>query len=236
VTAAPYISGHCALEQQVRDGVVVSSATPDQFHSECPGATHTNGRVTVCACPHHEGEEIVPNESATACGRCGYTRIDSPRRPTGEGFRCVDVEACNERFERKMDTNPAFRRAVEFRQRQEAKRLEIARAEFEAGGESRARAKYGRCEYSGDPTRGGRFLPGNDAKLKGQLIRLADGGSVGAMAELLARGWIKDSARWPGTLAAKAEAAAQDEEFVTKRCTARWQRIEEGKAPEEAVR
>lgn len=234
---APYVSGHCGTEELVRAGVMASTSVPEHFHSLCPGATTNNGRTILCTCPHHADEEVVAVEIVTACGRCGYARVDSPRHPTENGMRCDDVEACNTRYQEKLESNPAFREAVEFRERMETQRLEIARAEYEAGGATATRARYGRCEWSGEPTRGGRFQPGNDAKLKGRLIKLADSGSVGAMAELLGRGWVKDPARWPGPSAQKAESAlADDEEFVAHRVEARWKRIEDGASPEEAVR
>jgi hypothetical protein len=50
----------------------------------------------------------------------------------------------------------------------------------------------GRCEHCGGETKGGRFIPGHDAKLKGDLVREA---TEEATAERIARGW---------TIAAKA--------------------------------
>ncbi len=238
---APFVSGYCGTEDLVRQGVVASTSTPDDFHKLCPGATTSNGRTTVCSCPHHEGEDIVADEFATSCTRCGYSRVDSGRKATSNGFRCVDVEACNIRYETKMAENPAFRNAVEFRERMEEQKLAIAKAESEAGvtGSGTARPKYGRCEWSGLPTKGGRFLPGNDAKLKSRLLELAVGGSAGSMAELIARGWcspdrfVHDSTE---ALISKACEAAQEEDFVQRRVEARWKRTDDGSTPREAVR
>lgn len=40
-------------------------------------------------------------------------------------------------------------------------------------------AKAGVCEFSGQPTRGGRFLPGGDMKLKGALLKVVDNIDLG---------------------------------------------------------
>lgn len=40
-------------------------------------------------------------------------------------------------------------------------------------------AKVGVCEYSGQPTRGGRFLPGRDMTLKGHLLKIIDNLELG---------------------------------------------------------
>lgn len=47
----------------------------------------------------------------------------------------------------------------------------------------------GRCEHCGDPTKGGRFVAGHDAKLKGLLKKQAELGQLDAIVELLARDW-----------------------------------------------
>lgn len=48
------------------------------------------------------------------------------------------------------------------------------------------------CLCCGEPTRGGDFLPGHDAKYKAHLIREAlAGGNPDAVTELAARGWTK---------------------------------------------
>lgn len=58
---------------------------------------------------------------------------------------------------------------------------------------NKRRTQAGRdCECGcGGTTRGGRFLPGHDAKLKGALLRqaFAEGGNGAAMAELTRRDW-----------------------------------------------
>ena len=52
--------------------------------------------------------------------------------------------------------------------------------------------KVGACECCGEPTRGGRFLPGHDARLASALVtRIRDNGDPEAYAEMERRGWGK---------------------------------------------
>jgi hypothetical protein len=49
----------------------------------------------------------------------------------------------------------------------------------------------GKCECCGDPTKGGRFLPGHDAKLGSRLVgEVTKSGSAEAYAELKRRNWL----------------------------------------------
>lgn len=52
------------------------------------------------------------------------------------------------------------------------------------------RPTSGQCACCGEPTKGGTFLPGHDAKYKSRLRREAAAGEVNAQAELEQRGWI----------------------------------------------
>jgi hypothetical protein len=51
--------------------------------------------------------------------------------------------------------------------------------------------KVGSCECCGEPTRGGRFVPGHDAKLASILRAKVKGGDQDAYEELKRRGWLK---------------------------------------------
>ena len=58
-----------------------------------------------------------------------------------------------------------------------------------------AKPTEGKCEHCGEPTKGGRFVAGHDAKLKGDLLRAAQQGDIEAYTEMLQRGWSKDGHR-----------------------------------------
>lgn len=51
------------------------------------------------------------------------------------------------------------------------------------------RTHRGVCHHCGEPTKGGIFVAGHDAKLKGELKRAAQDGDIDALAEILYREW-----------------------------------------------
>lgn len=53
------------------------------------------------------------------------------------------------------------------------------------------RPTTGTCECCGETTRGGRFLPGHDARYKAKLKRAWKDGDADAHKELQTRGWVK---------------------------------------------
>ena len=69
-----------------------------------------------------------------------------------------------------------------------------------------AKPKVGVCHFSGLATRGGQFAPGSDARLKSQLMKTASdpeaqaGDRTDALAEQIARGWLKDETAIPSRL------------------------------------
>lgn len=92
---------------------------------------------------------------------------------------CADSEGCSARVAKlKQERTPYYaRKAVAVPQAKEGSKLP---------------PKVGRCQHCGLPTRGGKFLPGHDATLKGQLKRAAEEGSQTAGIELVLRGWWED--------------------------------------------
>lgn len=54
-----------------------------------------------------------------------------------------------------------------------------------------AKPKTGSCECCGEPTRGGRFLPGHDARLASALKKRVESGDADAYAEMKRRNWLK---------------------------------------------
>lgn len=70
--------------------------------------------------------------------------------------------------------------------------LSDARATVKTKPIRKPKPKAGKCECCGEPTRGGRFLPGHDARLASALVaRVRTAGDEKAYAELVRRGWEK---------------------------------------------
>lgn len=155
-------SGHCHAEANESP----DEATATAHHNRCAGVySHPGGALYACPCPRHDGEN--------RCRLCLHTFGSDITGYDIASRRCEDHDACSRRRTgRSRDDTPAVRMAREA---------------------SRAGRRPGRdCECGcGGQTRGGRFQPGHDAKLKGSLLRRAAGGDTAATEELRRRGWEK---------------------------------------------
>lgn len=96
------------------------------------------------------------------------------------------------------------------------------------------RAGSGRCEYSGEPT-GSLFKPGNDARLKGALLRLARAGDVPAAAELGYRDWPAKGVT-PEIMAEGEALRTSTPDWFEKRIAIRMANIDAGVDPAAAVK
>ena len=92
--------------------------------------------------------------------------------------------------------------------------------------EAKNQSEAPQCECGcGEPTNGGRFRPGHDAKLKSQLIAEALGSSKRAATKLEALGWTR-------FLDAKRSVLAQKEAKAAKKAASA---AEEAKEPQEEI-
>ncbi len=219
VYRGPDIFGQCRTAALVEAGAVRSTTTVAEWHALCRGATvGRNARVSTCECPCHAGQ--------ARCVDCGAS--------TTEDFiidsngRCIDREACVGRLKARMDANPVLAGV-------RARRADVARTQASRGP---SKPKVGRCEHCGEPTGGGRFLPGHDAKLKGKLIGNLRGylkghydGDLNPLvldaAELYARNWMPPALEADLGVQFTADAAqvADQPGFVAARTEARWQNV-----------
>ncbi len=178
----------CNTAQDIADGTinvdVVDGKTADEWHAICPVATLHGGRLTIC---NHEWHVAYPR--CWICKTFGGGEIDlDPVRRC-----CQDREACADRANARLHDDPRFER---YRQYAEM-------AALDENGEPKPkrerkpaadRPTSGRCQHCGEPTKGGKFVAGHDAKLKGDLMRLVnDHQDPEALAELMLRpsGWYK---------------------------------------------
>lgn len=200
----------------------------DANHDQCRGAIRQGqGAIILCSCPNHDGE-------SPKCIDCSATgMVDSDART------CNDIEGCIERRAAKQRANPLHQQLMEVQAvAQAAKTAKSAARKANPAGENgqaqpitRApRPKSGRCQHCGGATKGGLFVAGHDANLKGDLqrrmldlqgTRKAD--RVAAAAELIARGWLRKPV--PDDIAADAQAmvdrAKSPAEFAEKMASKR---------------
>lgn len=206
--------GTCGTECAVRDGKVNSTVDPAGWHNLCPGSTEvleirdpkTNTvvrprRVDYCNCPNHVGQN-----------RCRNCKRDDMLLEEGA---CADVDSCAIYRREQIEANPRHRVYQDLfekaRQERADDRTEKASRNGYAGSSTtptvaggageptpkrerkEPKPTSGRCEHCGQPTKGGKFVAGHDAQLKGVLLRAAREGDVEAYAEMVWRRWDKES-------------------------------------------
>lgn len=134
---------------------------PCGFHassdgSKCPGATR-NGDGSVIICPRYQGP--------TRCLDCGSTE-----RVREDTWTCVDVEGCRDAIRARVESNPTIRQLREIQRALAADRPTPTTTKTIGTAPRAARSTRGECLCCGEPTRGGRFLPGHDSRYLTHLV------------------------------------------------------------------
>jgi hypothetical protein len=228
-------SSFCDTARKIEADVIGSSVDAAGWRDLCPIVV-IDGKGTVhrCSDEHHTN-----HTACTWCGQDGKTELDPVY------LRCVDTNACKvTRAERVAETKRARKilewdalTAVEKAKRPDPVDEDGAPKPKRVKGE--ARPTSGRCHHCGEPTKGGRFVIGHDAKLKGLLKRAALDGIAMAVTEMIARGWLKRPGDYDPAVVAEGRtiAEAHPEHRIIETCTmTRLRRIEEGMDPMHAVR
>jgi hypothetical protein len=163
-------------------------------HGSCPGAVRNaqpGGKLVKCYCC----------ERSPYCIDCRATEQIDPST-----WSCTDKLSCNLRVAERLATSPLHQQLQECRSdsAERARRIrlqtEVIRMgldpdeidEFERPQEKKLRvprSTTGACECCGEPTRGGRFLPGHDARLASRLVARIKDGDLQAQEEMVNRGW-----------------------------------------------
>lgn len=200
------ISGFCGNAARNDGEILLESG----YHLHCRGLVvqpRPGGEVAValCACPceHPSYSDATTHEvvNGYACHSCNR-RFPLMAKPThnwsfdGDAIdprtgTCVDRVACDEMVEMRRETSTLRK---ELRMPRRSANANDAATEQEP---KAARVKEGTCEHCGTPTKGGKFAPGHDAILKGQLTKVyldreaADRERVDALAEAIVRAWLR---------------------------------------------
>ena len=186
----------CKTAGMVAAGQIGSTTTPEEWHGLCRGAhVDQRGRTTRCTCECH-----AENQHCIKCG------VEGAEGETLDGsFQCLDTGACLERYKLALETDPKFDRYRRFRGYQESAaqaRAETAEEERRAieAGEKPPKQRPGKrprpCEHGcGEMTKGGLFVMGHDAKLKGILMRAGEAGDIESILELSLRSWLPTTGR-----------------------------------------
>jgi hypothetical protein len=177
-----------------------------EWHQICPGLLaqprpHGKIKVAFCDCAHHTPGSLY------RCSVCGARKpLDAEAGPDVPATAtidsrlgsCVDGVACAEMVAATQEASDLARQLRQIRMETRT----MPKTDAATGTTERAprTAKTGTCEHCGQPTRGGKFVPGHDAKLKGALARVyADRDAslrerTDALAEAIAREWLKTEA------------------------------------------
>ena len=183
-------------------------------HRSCPRATRHNGKLWLCRCAEGEGEH-----HGLYCLECKHDRPDEVSEQTWACLDRYACEARRQaRNERNPLWRMVHRSKVHGDLVRKAKRLEMenmlagidvtqdaaidrlhsildgiaaTKKTTRVRKPSPPKPTTGKCECCGEPTKGGRFLPGHDARLASRLVQQALGGDAAALEELRTRNWTK---------------------------------------------
>lgn len=177
-------------------------------HDACTGAVLNRGAILVCSCATHPARE--------RCLECGNTRAEEL-----SNWACANPSDCADAIAARSAANPLRKELEtvrlmggEARRRALAERLQrdIRAAVAESGIDAQigydvaadlnrprpprkprtARPTSGVCICGCEgKTKGGRFQPGHDARLKSQLRQAAGNGDTGATRRMIELGWEK---------------------------------------------
>lgn len=137
--AGQHRCGFC-LDGKCDDGKCVSAIYWDQSH-----------QLYICPCECNVGH--------TRCTRCGQRDVEV----TTDTSVCVDVEGCDGELAKKRANNPSYMAILAAREAAMGSRKASEARPVPRPG-SASRSSSGACLCCGEPTRGGLFLPGHDAR------------------------------------------------------------------------
>lgn len=135
-------------------------------HQYCPSATLSGDgtRALRCECGCQRSRQVK-------CFTCDL-REDVPKEIDPLTWRCLDQDACAARIETRLSANPAIQQLRQIRldlDREDGslptRRQRVARVSRET--------VTGSCLHCGEPTKGGKFLPGHDAAWLANLVKAA---------------------------------------------------------------
>ena len=149
-------------------------------HDRCKGAGRNgNGKVHVCPCDCHTNGPITCLDCGTKDVRGGFV-VDSKTRT------CMDPSACEATVTARLAADPLHQQIQQIREESKAKAAEARRAAGDPDAPARpARAPKaekgpGKCVCCQAETKGGKFLPGHDARWIKQVLADVEKGRIDA--------------------------------------------------------
>lgn len=141
-------------------------------HESCPrGFRSGNGSVMLCPCESTQ-HPSRPHESP----RCLECRNDDIDELDEKLWLCIEIADCEARVNNRLDKNPSMQMIHEAYLNADVRKAadKIARP---ARNRNPGRPSTGKCLCCGEPTAGGLFLPGHDARLVSQTAKKVEAGA-----------------------------------------------------------
>lgn len=171
------------------------------LHRSCPGAVRTPKGLLLCICAAQQaGHPARPR--CLDCHQSDPTELDAHK------WVCLDQYGCAARVQARKEANPTWRMvracqvaAVNSRRRQKdlTDRIRATLPDNEDAlydtpvVRKTPKPRSGNCLCCGEPTKGGRFRPGHDARFRARLLAAILGGSPDesnqAKTKMIELGW-----------------------------------------------
>jgi hypothetical protein len=177
-------------------------------HKYCPRAVRNGdlapAKIITCDCKDEGcGDQLL---------RCLECKSEAQQDIDPENWRCFDINACEARIEARLDANPTIQN---IRRIQTMARIENEKAAKTAA--AKKTPKVGKCLVTGKATKGGKFLPGMDARYVSlRVTEVLDGSAT----EAAARKRIKDETDSDALVAKFDKSLRLSKEKAAKKATA----------------
>lgn len=155
------------LAAKVRYAPMTCGFCATGHHNHCPRAVHNgNGSLVLCYC-----DQPYCGSQVTRCLDC-RNEADGE---VGSNWRCIDRDACADAQRKRLDANPYLRLV-----REVERRVTETQTTEKAEKQAKTPRPQTTCVHCGEPTKGGKFLPGHDAKYVAKRVEevLAEGSTL----------------------------------------------------------
>lgn len=158
-----YPCGYCAV------------ANVNGDHKACKRAIRAgDGHIMLCPCNDPDKHEIPDASKHVFCTQCYNEDIDELDEKL---YLCWDREDCDNRVRSRLAKDPTIQLIhsaylnADFAKRADNDRKKVQRTR------NPSRPSSGKCLCCGEPTSGGMFLPGHDARLVSQTAKKVEAGA-----------------------------------------------------------
>lgn len=143
--------GFCESGYHANCSVGVKNATPRE--------KHPNGSVFLCLC--EEGECTEGRRKCTYCNNRVTDEVDPVT------WECFDIETCRSDVEAKREADPLLRQLREAKESANMAKIQDTQVKAEKVAKTKEPTF---CLVTGEPTKGGKFKPGMDARYVSERV------------------------------------------------------------------